>query len=312
MRSSTTKRWTLIGLGIYLVALLLVQPVTAIIVQLDQEFAAPVSTGEGGRTLLVEELTATWCSVCSEVDPELETVADSHGSRIALVALHPTDGEDAFGPEAAAHRIERMKAVNPGIASTPTFVVEGGSPRGGYEAWQDVQRDILNTELERQQVTPLAFQVQATDSGYKATVLNAEPLTRNGTQLTFLVLQHGAEVPDRGVNVGGPTRDRVLLGIAECNLETGAISANLGLLNATANDECNTDFSIEFPNYESWSVVLVHEHTLDALKNGSEPMSLGAVEMAHRSISVEQSSTATWILIGLCTGLSLVAIYRKK
>jgi len=41
-------------------------------------------------------------------------------------------------------------------------------------------------------------------------------------------------------------------------------------------------------------------------------MSLGAVEMAHRSISVEQSSTATWILIGLCTGLSLVAIYRKK
>lgn len=312
MRSSTTKGWTLVGLGVYLVALLLVQPVTAIIVQLDQDFAAPVSTGEGGRTLLVEELTATWCSVCAEVDPELETVADSHGSRISIVALHPTDGEDAFEPEAAAHRIERMRAVNPGIASTPTFVVEGGSPRGGYEAWQDVQRDILNTELERQKVTPLAFDVQATDLGYKASVLNAEPLTRNGTQLTFLVLQHGAEVPDRGVNVGGSTRDRVLLGIAECNLETNTISTSIGLLNATTNSECSADFSIEFPNYESWSVILVHEHTLEAMENGSGPMSLGAVEMAHRAISVEQSSTASWILIGICAGLSLVAIYRKK
>lgn len=312
MRSSRTKRWTLLGLGVYLIALLLVQPVTAIIVQLEQDFTVPVSTGEGGRTLLVEEYTATWCKVCSEVDPELETVADSHGSRIAIIALHPTDGEDAFEPEAAAHRIERMKTVNPDIASTPTFVVEAGSPRVGYDAWVDVQRDILNTELERQQVTPLAFEVQTTELGYKASVLNAEPLTRNGTQLTFLVLQHGAEVPDRGVNVGGPTRDRVLLGIAECNLETGAISTNIGLLNATSNSECSSGFSIEFPNYESWSVVLVHEHTFESLQNGSEAMSLGAVEMAHRSISVEQSSAASWVLIGLCAGLSLVAIYRKK
>ena len=112
---------------LYLCALLLVQPVTAIIVPLDQDFTTPVSTGEGGRTLLVEEYTATWCSVCSEVDPERETVADSHGSRIALIALHPTDGDDAFEPAAAAHRIERMKTVNPSIASTPTFVVEGGN-----------------------------------------------------------------------------------------------------------------------------------------------------------------------------------------
>ncbi len=295
-----------------LVALLLVQPVTAIIVQLDQDFEAPVSTGEGGRTLLVEEYTATWCAVCSEVDPELETVADSHGSRIALIALHPTDGEDAFEPEAAAHRIERMKAVNPSIASTPTFVVEGGTPRGGYEAWQDVQRDILNTELERQTVTPLTFEVQATDTGYKATVINTEPLTVNGTQLTFLVVQHGAEVPDRGVNVGGSTRDRVLLGTAECNLETGALSANIGLLNATTSSNCGEDFFIEFPKYDSWSVILVHEHTLDALQNSSEPMSFGAVEMAHRSISIEHSSSASWVLIGLCGALSLVAISRKK
>jgi thiol-disulfide isomerase/thioredoxin len=297
---------------VYLCALLLVEPVSAIIVQLDQDFTTPVSTGEGGRTLLVEEYTATWCSVCSEVDPELETVADSHGSRIAIIALHPTDGDDAFEPAAAAHRIERMKTVNPSIASTPTFVVEGGTPRGGYEAWQDVQRDILNTELERQKVTPLSFEVQATDSGYKASVINTEPLTRNGTQLTFLVVQHGAEVPERGINVGGSTRDRVLLGTAECNLETGTLSASIGLLNATTNNTCSADFSIEFPKYDSWSVILVHEHTLDALRNGSEPMSYGAVEMAHRSRSVEQSSNVSWVLIGLCAALSLVAIGRRK
>ena len=59
-------------------------------------------------------------------------------------------------------------------------------------------------------------------------------------------------------------------------------------------------------------MILVHEHTLDALRNGSEPMSYGAVEMAHRSRSVEQPSNASWVLIGLCAALSLVAIGRKK
>ena len=81
--------------------------------------------------------------VCAEIDPYLQQVADAHGSRISIVTYHPSDGEDAFQPEAAKHRIERMKLVNPQIGATPSFVVESGLLRIGPDSWPDVQKDIL-------------------------------------------------------------------------------------------------------------------------------------------------------------------------
>ncbi|MEC8249605.1 MAG: thioredoxin family protein, partial [Candidatus Thermoplasmatota archaeon] len=103
-----------------------------IIISLYSQIAIPTSHAEvkqysgdwagdvtisGGRTLLVEEISATWCVSCADIDPYLQQVADSHGSRISIVTYHPTDGEDAFQPEAAKYRIDRMKLVNPDIGS---------------------------------------------------------------------------------------------------------------------------------------------------------------------------------------------------
>ena len=68
-------------------------------------------------------------------------MADSHGSRIALVALHPSTTADAFQPEASKERIERLEITQSGLNQTPTFLVES-EPLAGYDAWQDVQRDI--------------------------------------------------------------------------------------------------------------------------------------------------------------------------
>ena len=76
-------------------------------------------TVEGGRTIIVEELSTTWCVSCAEIDPYLQQVADAHGSRITIVTYHPTDGDDAFQPEAAKDRIDRMKLINPQIGQTP-------------------------------------------------------------------------------------------------------------------------------------------------------------------------------------------------
>ena len=74
----------------------------------DQSDLSQGITVNGGRTILVEEITATWCISCTEIDPYLEEVADSHGSRISLVALHPQDGVDVFANEASEKRIERI------------------------------------------------------------------------------------------------------------------------------------------------------------------------------------------------------------
>ena len=58
----------------------------------------PVQSSLIGRSVLIEEITTTWCESCADIDPYLMGVADAHGSRIAMVAYHPSDNLDAFQP----------------------------------------------------------------------------------------------------------------------------------------------------------------------------------------------------------------------
>ena len=76
-------------LSLLTVAMLATLSGQAVVINPSTEFEDPVFTEGGGRSLLVHEITATHCSTCAEIDPELIQVADSHGSRIALIALHP-------------------------------------------------------------------------------------------------------------------------------------------------------------------------------------------------------------------------------
>ena len=45
-----------------------------LVVNQGETFEEGVSTSGGGRSLLVEEITATWCPTCAEIDPELVQV----------------------------------------------------------------------------------------------------------------------------------------------------------------------------------------------------------------------------------------------
>ena len=296
----------------FMVATLSVQ---ATVVNLSTSFEQPVATEGGGRTLLVEEITATWCPSCAEIDPELLQVADSHGSRIALVALHPSDGEDAFQPAAAQHRIERLNLSNPGVAqSTPTFVVESGEPRRGYDAWAEVQRDILNAELARQDVSGLDVEVAKTANGYRAIVTHTNLVSTNATQLTMMVVEHGKAMPDNAVNPGEDHRDRVVVGLAECSLDNHSIITSVGLLSASVKSTCETSFSIEFEDLKTWSVLLIHEPTATALASGEDPSSHGAVELAFRDRATvdDAGGNIGLLLLVTCGVLALASIVRKK
>jgi hypothetical protein len=242
-------------------------------------------------------------------------VADSHGSRIAMVALHPTDGEDAFQPEASHHRIDRIDSVQAGAStSTPTFVVEAGPARRGYDAWSEVQRDILNEELSRQTVSQLDVMVERTEDGYRASVAQTDVIQATGTQLTLMVLEHEKPMPPGFVNPGGDHRDRVLVGVAECSLENDTITTEIGVLSATVGPSCLDSFAVEFEELRSWSVILIHESTQEELDAGGRSTSYGAVEMAYRDRAETQNDSGWWgpiILIG-CVGLGLASIVRKK
>lgn len=311
----TVRQSKTLALTLLLTGLLCGFSVQAMVVNASDEFTGPISTEGGGRTLLVEEITATWCPSCAEIDPELLQVADSHGSRIALVALHPSDGEDAFQPAASQHRIDRLESVQSGVSSsTPTFVVEAGAARRGYDAWADVQRDILNEELARQTTSKLDITVERTTAGYRASVAAATLSPLMGTQLTMMVVEHGKPMPTGYVNPGLDHRDRVVVGLAECNLDNHTITANHGLQNATVGEDCSTSFSVEFDDLNSWSVLLIHESTQETLNNGGQSTSYGVVELAYRErADLEPSSDAIGpaLMVG-CVVLAVASIVRKK
>lgn len=283
----------------------------AVVVEWGTPLDEGVETNFGGRSLLIEELTTTWCDSCADIDPYLMGMADAHGSRIAFMSYHPDDGLDAFAPEAAQHRIERLRAVNPDLPGTPTFMVEGGVYRTGTDAWIDVKRDILDVEVARQSFTQLQFNVQLVNGSIHATISNFDGHAANGTQLTFMVLEHGKMVPEGVQNPGEATRDRVVVGTAECILGEGTVSTSIGLETAHAASSCTSDFSITFESLDSFSILLLHENAYDSIVEQDDLGTYGTVEFAYR----ERSSDEQWspvVVVLVATALAGLLIVQKR
>lgn len=289
--------------------------VQAQVIEPSNTLLTPVATESMGRSLLVEEVTTTWCPTCAQIDPYLRGVADSHGSRITMVAYHPSDGEDAFQPPAAQHRIDRLGLLHGGAIPSPTFFVEGKNPRSGTEAWNDVQRDILDLELTRQETSLLQFEVFRTSEGITARVLSFTNMSveLNNTQLTFLVLEHQKTVPDGFVNPGEETRDRVVVATAECDFNTSTIPTQLGLIDVGVNQGCDIDFEISFEDMDEFSIVLLHESTVDAIVNSEASLgTYGAVEFAYRSRDIPDSWSLASVMLVVAAGAGLIAIWPRK
>jgi thiol-disulfide isomerase/thioredoxin len=228
-----------------------------------------MDTVSGGRSILIEEYTATWCPSCAEIDPYLMDFANTHGSRIAMVAYHPSDDVDAFQPLAAQNRINRLQITHPDLASTPTFIVEDGALRVGPDSWPDVNSDILDEEVKRQSYTHLKLDIQQDNDTWTASAEVIENDSIVEGQLTIMIVQHQKIVPDGFDNPGGETRDRVLTAIAECEINSSTIISNINLLSAQTTT-CVEDFTVTFtPENEFFSVLLIHEPTTSQLENGT-------------------------------------------
>jgi len=272
-----------------------------------------MDTVSGGRSILIEEYTATWCPSCAEIEPYLMDFANTHGSRIAMVAYHPSDDVDAFEPLAAQNRISRLQITHPDLASTPTFVVEDGALRIGPDSWPDVNSDILNEEVKRQSYTHLKLDIQQDNDTWTATAKIIENETVDNGQLTIMIIQHQKIVPDGFDNPGDETRDRVLIAIAECDIASSSIISNIELLSAQTTT-CVDDFSVTFsPENEFFSVLLIHEPTTSQLENGTTG-TFGVVEYKSNSVITTQSGIDNSIIVVgfILLGFALVFKMRRN
>jgi thiol-disulfide isomerase/thioredoxin len=270
-----------------------------------------METISGGRSILIEEYTATWCPSCAEIEPYLMDFANTHGSRIAMVAYHPSDDLDAFQPLAAQNRISRLQITHPDLASTPTFVVEDGALRIGPDSWPDVNSDILDEEVKRQSYTHLRLDIQQDNDTWTASAKVIENDSIVDGQLTIMIVQHQKIVPDGFDNPGENTRDRVLTAIAECEINSSTITSNVNLLSAQATT-CIDDFTVTFsPENEIFSVLLIHEPTTSQLENGTGG-TFGVVEYKSNIVNTAQSSIDNSIIIFAFIFLGFALIFKMR
>ncbi len=260
-------------------------------------------------TVLVEEMTATWCVTCAEIDPYLAEVADRHGSRLALVGLHPQDGQDGVATAASEARLERWRAVHDDLNQTPAFLVEGETPLVGPEVWPEVTRRML--ELESSRPAHDSMSLTAARDGDVIHLSISAPAPSEGRQLTLMLLNHGRSSAGYGVEAEpGSTYDRVLV-----ELHTRAANGTWG---SVCEGSCSTSFngseqaSLEVEQGDPFSLVLIDE-TADANLSASSTHSAGVLELAVRSSSVASGEDHRWALAtAMLAGGVIVAAWPKK
>jgi thiol-disulfide isomerase/thioredoxin len=275
---------------------------TAMTYQLSENFDEPVIFSFK-RSILVEERTAVWCPSCAEIDPELAEVAQGHGSRVALIGLHPDDGDDPFGNPASESRMDRQNTMDDSLVSTPTFLVDGVKTAEGYEAWQDVQRAILRQENMRQSPPVNEMEIVSIDD-----VIRLSLQTPDDGQITIMLLEHEKLVPEQAINPGASSRDRVLIDLVNL-MPNGTIENTSAIMNVQVEEN---NISLTFIPPKSFSLVVIAEPTITEMEQGEDRTPLGVVEIARKSIiDLNENSILHWLMVG---GLLLgtLIIYRRS
>jgi thiol-disulfide isomerase/thioredoxin len=256
-------------ISILILVLVMSQTTSAVVQDLAGEFER--TEVKIGRTVLVEERTAIWCPSCAQIDPELAAVAQSHGSRAALVALHTSD---AFENNASRARMQYQNLSDSRSYGTPTFFVDHQMSAEGFDAWPDVQRRILSQESTREKPEDIFIEVNSDQFG-----IHVDFDRPSHGQLTLLFLEHDRVVPEGSDNPGEETRDRVLVMMAVIFPGT---NSTLYHSNSSFDDGYTLswdagDLTWQDPSATSWSIIAVHEPV-----DGGEPY--GVVEIAYREI----------------------------
>ena len=229
-----------------------------------------------------------------------------------MVSYHPDDGIDAFGPEAAQHRIKRLKSLDRETPGYPSFVVNNGVIHEDVPSWPDVTTDILRAESNQRAYTKLTVTAQTNETHLTVTVMPPKVNEIvNDTQYTILFVEHKKMVPEGFDNPGEKHRDRVLVGLAEFPMDGEMLAIDASI---------EAPFVASYPtqNLEEWSVIVVHEYTEEALKNRNimNAQPLGVVELAVQSSALEKGTELPVILpvmVFLAVGIiGLVTLQSKE
>ena len=306
--SMRTKPFSNLVLLLALCMLMINNVAGVIVEQSELELGKSIT---GGRTILVEEITATWCQSCTEIDPYLEEVSQSHGSRIALIALHPNDGVDVFSSDASEARIDRLALSHDNYTGTPSFSVNGLYYQEGPQSWPMVQREILDEETKRSDYQEISVDIQKTGNFIHLNIATSEITVDQ--QITVMLLAHQKQLPD-GDFPGGQTRDRVLTDMVYLQTEENQTYGERINITSSQHGETTSEASLQIfvGDIEFWSIVSIVEFSDSHVSTGGPAYSLGSLEITNKQFSsYSDSNLSTFVLISFFT-FGIAYIFIKK
>ena len=286
-----------------LLTLLLFIPTTQVLGKREQD---------NGNVLLLEELTATWCVFCAQIDPQIVELQEVHAQRLITVTIHPPPGDvsDPLFNEAMRLRYQYL-----GIEATrtPSFWLNGefygeGVVDVGELSSQVMTEEARSTSSSRMSMSSLSDGDSATIS---IQVLETDE-ARNGTRVTVMMVENIVELAKGVASNGQTTFNNVLLNSISIDLDDEDSEPELGGIGWTITKNIQSPNGVEIELEcnqtmdEDVFFIAIHE-------SKNESTTFGVVDTMATVIDADENSDFwIWVVVStLVLGIAIVIPSKK-
>ena len=267
---------------------------------------------DDGNVLLLEELTATWCVFCAQIDPQIVELQEVHAQRLITVTIHPPPGEvsDPLFNEAMRLRYQYL-----GIEATrtPSFWLNGDFYGEGVvdvgelssQVMAEEARSTSNSKMSMSSLTDgdsvtISLQVLETDEN------------RNDTRVTIMMVENIVELRKGLASNGQTIFNNVLLNSISIELDDEESEPELGGIGWTINKNIHSPNGVE--------IELEFNQTMDddvffiAIHEGiNESTTFGVVDTMATAQGVdEESGLWVWAIVASFAFGIIIVIPNKK
>ena len=273
---------------------------------------AGISEEDHGNVVLLEELTATWCEFCVQIDPQIVELQEVHSQRLISVTIHPPPSEvsDPLFNEAMRLRYEHL-----GIEATrtPSFWLNGEFYGEGVVDVGDLSRQVMTEEARStsNSMISLSSSSQGENATISVQILESET-DRNGTQVTIMMVEEVVELRKGVASNGMTTFNNVLLNSITLELDDANAQPELGGIGWSVNKNIQTPESVEI-EVESNQILDDDIFFIAIHENKNDSTIFGVVDTMATIEEIDEKKTM-WIWVVAATllfGIAMVIPNRK-
>ncbi len=159
----------------------------------------------GGASVVLRQATATWCEVCKVSDPIIIDFAESKGTNIVRIAIHPQDGVDPLGTSMSTRQAWLLADRAPSELEYPTSWFDGADGLSGQLSSEQLQREMLRAQGARQMESLSMSIARISEPGFPESYyldFEVSGFSSEGT-LSVFITEDSVDIGDLANNMNG-------------------------------------------------------------------------------------------------------------